>query len=608
MGPTDSAVLRFLRQRVGRHFKWLVPSVVFAVGTALVNMQTVNLPKHFIDDALAKKRWDLVLFFAGALVALFLLDGFFDYFHRFSLRVCVERTVRDLRKEIFDRLMVFSHDQASRYTSGKAVNHIVSDVQVMSNGLHIAADVIKEPLVLLALLGTLFYTSWKLTLVCFIAIPLVGLIGKLLGKSARRNQARLQDAMENVSNHVLESLGGLRTAHAFGRTRTLREEFSRYLDESYGFLIRLARAEESVSPTTKFITSIVGGALIAFGGRLVVDGELTAGGLVTFITAAAGMQQPLRQLNQVNVRLQQVIAAARRLVIMLEEPLDDVARSQARILTAAVPPPAPRKREARPLIFENVSYKYPHRTVEDAETNVEDKRPWALEQLSLELPAGRRLALVGKSGSGKSTMTLLALRFLDPTSGRVILGDKPANEWDLGDYRAHFSWVSQDIFLFNRTIRENLSFARSTASDKDIWAALEKAQLKDFVERLPRKLDTQLGERASRLSGGEKQRLAIARAFLKDAPLVVLDEATSNLDATSEEAVSRALYDLMEDRSVLVIAHRLNLIREVDEVAVLGEGKLLEKGPPETLLDLADGHFRKLWDTQRGDKRGETQA
>jgi|GEM_PF-625590 len=601
-GPSDSAVVSFLWKRIARHLKWIAPSGLFAALTVVAEIQTVFLPQKFIDQALGQKQWSLVVYFAVAIVVLFLFYGVADFFHRLFLRVAVERTTRDMRNEIFDRMLVLSHDQASHYTSGKAVNSIVSDVQVTSYGLHVIADLMKEPLTILGMLGTLFYINWQLTLVCLVSIPLVAVAGKALGRSARRNQTRIQESMENLSNHVLESLGGLKTAHTFGRTRLLREEFRKVTDHGYHYLIRLARTEELISPTTKLVTAAVGAILIAFGGWLVVQGQLTAGGLVAFITAAAQISQPLRQLNQVNVRMQQVIAAARRIFALLHEPLDDVARAQARVLTAVVPPPSPRKREVLPLVFRDISYRYPHRVMEEAEKGTAEGRPWALENLNLELHPGRRLALVGKSGSGKSTLTMLALRFLDPTQGKVLLGDQAAPEWELGDYRAHFSSVSQDIFLFNRSIRENLAFARPTASDNEIWAALEKAHLKEFVEKLPKRLDTPLGERASRLSGGEKQRVAIARAFLKDAPIVVLDEATSSLDAASEKAVAQALYELMENRSVLIIAHRLNLIREVDEVAVLGDGKLLEIGAPETLLDVSDGHFRKLWDTQRGDK------
>jgi len=207
----------------------------------------------------------------------------------------------------------------------------------------------------------------------------------------------------------------------------------------------------------------------------------------------------------------------------------------------------------------------------------------------------------------------LALRFADPQRGQILLDGKEAADWALGDYRSHFAWVSQDIFLFNRSIRANLEFARPDASESDLWKALERAHLEDFVKSLPQGLDTRLGERASQISGGEKQRIAIARAFLKNAPIVLLDEATSQLDSQSEKAVTSALRELMSDRSALIIAHRLSTVRDADEVFVLEHGHLAEQGAPAQLLERPDGLFRppaqrlqrpdglfrRLWETSR---------
>lgn len=589
----DSSKIRlFLWNEVRPHIRWILASAFFALGAAVVQIQSAETVKRFIDEALVPKDWNKVIYVCVFIVCLVLFDGVTDFFHRFLLRVAVERTVRDLRKKVFERFLVFSQNQMQSFSTGSIVNHIVMDVFNVSLGLFLLADLIREPIVLLSLLGYLFYLNWQLTLVCLLAIPLVAIIGKVLGRSAKRNQTRYQDSLDHVSNHVLESVSGLRTAHSFGQTAQLNMEFSEKNSKTYNFLIRLARIEELVNPTSKWVASLAGAALFGYGGHLVVGGKMSAGDLLAFITAAGLLQQPMRQLANVNVRLQKVIAAGARIYDVVNFELDDLARSQELNLHRF---PSPHRLAASaPLLeFKGVGFQYPA-------SDSSEKRGWAINNIDLRLEAGQRLALVGRSGSGKSTLSLLAMRFLDPQSGTVNLNHKNARDWDLALYREYFSYVSQDVFLFARSLRDNMLIARPGASESEIWDALEKAHIREFVESLPGKLDSQIGERAASLSGGEKQRFSIARAFLKAAPILVLDEATSQLDAHSEQAIQEAMRDLMKNRSVLIIAHRLATIREADQVAVMEHGRLVEVGSPPLLLDQPQSHFARLWQAQSG--------
>jgi subfamily B ATP-binding cassette protein MsbA len=452
---------------------------------------------------------------------------------------------------------------------------------------------IAQPIILLGLLGYLLYLNWTLCLMCLLLVPLVGYTGRKVGGSARRNQFRLQSRLEQISNHIIETLRGLRLAHAFGQTSKLKKEFSHQVEESYRHQLKLCVLEESVGPTTKVITAVGGGLISLFGAYLVQRGHLTMGALSAFFVAAGSLSQPLRTLNDVSVKLQMVLAAAKRLHDFLIVPLDPLSQDQSRILNApAVANKALGLGEAR-LEMSKVSYRYPLR---DADDKVREE--WALRSIDFALEPGRRIALVGASGAGKSTLSYLALRFLDPSEGAVRLAGRDAREWDLREYRAAFSYVSQDVFLFNRSVRDNLLFAREGASDSQIFEALERANIRDFIEKLPQGLDTTLGEQASKLSGGEKQRLSIARAFLRASPILILDEATSQLDADNERAVQRALNDLMKTRSAIIIAHRLSTIREVDEIFVMGGGEIIERGSPAELLAREHGHFRSLWQTQ----------
>ena len=585
-------ILKYLWDRISEFKIWVIFSALAAAVSAGIQVQTASLVKKLFDQALVPKKWDMVVFFGASLIVLFLIDGVADFLHRMFLRTAAERTVRKMRNLTFDRFLIFSENVAGHYTSGAAVNHVITDVFVVSQGLHVVADVIREPLVLIGLFGYLFYLDWRLTMVCLIAIPVIGIIGKVLGRLAHKNQASIQSTLEKISNHIVETMRGLRTAHAFGQTRQMQQEFRAQTDESYRLLIQLARIEESVAPLTKWITSWIGALLIGAGGYLAVRGHMTTGDLVSFVMAAGLMQQPLRQLNNVNVRLQQVLAAAKRIYQVEKESLDAISVSQDRLLKTGTPASSVViPKEPMLLEYRDLSYRYPSH-------HKDDQRGNALSEVNLTLTPGRRLALVGRSGSGKTTLSLLAMRLLDPTQGQVQLGGKNAKEWDLLTYRSHFSYVSQDVFLFNRSLRENLLFAKTGSNDTDMWTALERANIRDFVEKLPRKLETNLGELGSSLSGGEKQRISIARAFLRNSPILVLDEATSNLDAHSERAVQGALYDLMENRSVIVVAHRLSTIKEVDEVAVFDSGRLVEQGAFEVLVEKPGGHFADLWATQ----------
>jgi subfamily B ATP-binding cassette protein MsbA len=599
----NRAILNFLKQRLLEQKRWILASFVFAGLTVSIQILQNNLAKNYFDQALNIKDLSALTQICVALIGYFLIEGLVTYFHRFFLRYGTENMVRNLRKEVFDRFLVMSQAQYANYTSGKAVNHTISDVMVISQGLHIIADLIQSPLTILGMLGYLFYLNWKLTIVCFAAIPLVGLVGKVLGSSARRNQGRIQSVLESLSNHIIESIRGLRTAHAFNQTPRLKKEFSDRIDESFRHYVKLAKIEEIVAPLTKWVTSWIGAALLGVGGYLVIADApralagdpraFTSGALIAYLMAAGRIQQPLRQLNQVNVRLQQVLAASARIYEVLTQKLDPVGEAQAALIKKEARQNFQYSKQDLVLEYRDVSFRYPSR--EDGNIS---ENPLALSKISFRLNMGEKIALVGRSGSGKSTLSLLAMRFLDPSEGQILLAGRPLPNWSIEELRAHFSYVSQDVYLFNRSLRENLLFAKSDANDSEIWNALEKAHIEDFVRSLPKGLDTQTGEFASTLSGGEKQRIAIARAFLRDSPFLILDEATSQLDAHAEAAVQKALDQLLEGRASIIIAHRLTTVRESHRVLVMDKGRIIEEGSPKDLISNASGAFAELWKTQ----------
>ncbi|NCN27547.1 ABC transporter ATP-binding protein [bacterium] len=589
---SNKVLLKFLWERIKAHKAWIAASLFFAILAALAQVTMASLVPKFVDDALTPKDWDKVWIFCAAVIGVVFWDGISNFLHRVFIRTATERTVRGIRDEIFNKFLVFSESKLSKHNTGKAVNHIVTDSMVIGLGLQIGADLVREPLIVLGLTGYLFYVNWQLSLVCIVAMGPIAMIGKALGGSARRNQGRIQQSLEDVSTQVIDTMGGLRTAHSFTMTAQLKSEFNHLTQKAYNYLIRLCRVEEMVSPLTKFFTSWVGAALIAFGAYLIIKQEsMSTGELIGFITAAGLIQQPLRQLNQMSIRIQQVLAATQRVHGVITEPLDTLSNDQEKLLFKR-DSDKPRAIEKQlSLEIKNVRFAYT-----DPEGTLSQTH--ALQDINLTIEPGKKVALVGQSGSGKSTLSLLSMRFLDPSEGTVFCNGKDARQWDLRDYRRNFSYVSQDVYLFNRTLRENLLIANPLASDNQIKEALKKANILDFVMTLPKGLDSVLLERASNLSGGEKQRMAIARAFLKDAPFLVLDEATSQLDSHNEKIVQEALAQLMAERSVIVIAHRLSTIKEVDEVIVMNSGRIVEKGSPSKLLQDSHGAFSELWNKQ----------
>ncbi len=473
------------------------------------------------------------------------------------------------------------------------MTHTLQDSQVVGLGMNVLADLVREPLVLIGLMGYLFYTNWLLTLVCLVTLPFVGIVGKLFAKSARRNQSRLQNTIEQMSQHVVESINGIRTAHHLDQTGKLMNEFEDRSGQAYGFLVRLARIEELVGPMTKWTTAWIGVVLIGFGGYLVVQGDLSTGAFVSYLMTAAFMQQPLRMLNNASVRLNQMAAAGERIQNLLEQPPDAIEIEEQKVLRRGMRTQTPRL-PTEILEFKDVDFEYPQRPGDPSSA-----RAVGVQAIQLRIDPGKTVALVGPSGAGKSTISLLAMRFIDPQRGRIELGGRRVQDYPLNDYRAYFSYVSQDTFLFGRSLEDNLRLARPEASENEIWAALEKASCLDFVRELPQQLKTPMAEQAKSLSGGERQRLAIARAILKDAPILILDEATSQLDATNEDVIRKAVAELIKTKSSLIIAHRLSTIRHADEVLVLESGRIQERGSADALLK-QQGTFYQLWKRQLG--------
>jgi len=587
---TRTFILEILRRRSFKIFLSVLIGFVAASLTVYMN----DFLRQLTDNSFSQKNFEKAIHICLGLLGVFFLEGIADFTHRILMRIATEETLRDLRQRVFSHMLVLSEKEGQKLSSGKATTHIVSDIASFGVGMSHVNDLVKEPLVILLSIFYLFYINVSLTIVCLVALPIIPLISGKLAKSARRNHTRYQKSIEDLSSQTVEAVRGRRTALSFGRIRELFDEFATKTEETYRYQVRLARAEEAANPATKLIATMVAAIVLVFAGYLISQNQLTLGALLAFMTTAGRMKGPLNLLNQSYIRVQQFIASGERLKNFLYQPLDSLGEAQKSLLVEErnlfV---AKSSADFVSLELKDVFFSYPQREFETQALLAQ-----ALKGVSLKILKGQKIALVGRSGSGKSTLSLLAQRFMDPEQGQILLNARIATDWPLAEYRSFFSYVSQDVFLFQRSLRENFLLAKPNASDSEIFTALEQAAVLDFVKSLPRGLDTQIGELGSTLSGGEKQRMAIARAFLRNSPILILDEATSQLDSFSEAIVQKSLHDLMQNRSVLLIAHRLSTVKEADLVYVMESGRVLECGAPNELLSQDDSAFSHLWKTQ----------
>lgn len=497
---------------------------------------------------------------------LMALRGFTGYFSNYFMSWVSERTVSDLRMDIMNRLGGLSLDFFSRARSGDLITRVNSDSAILLTALGSRmADLVKEPFTVLSILGYLLSLNWQLTLFVLVFLPLCALPIGRLGRKAREAGKRMAQASIHQAGLLVEFLAGIRVVKAFGLEATQAERFQRLAMELFGQGMKAMRAREMVNPIIELISAFALSALvlyIAFRGVQFTD-------LITFLGGTAILYTPIKRLSQVQVVLAQASVAAERIGQLLSE------------RPTVADPVAPRVlggfRDA--IVFERVGFAY-------QETPV-------LTDFSLRIPRGQRIGVAGESGSGKSTLVNLMFRFYDPTSGRVTLDGVDLREVAALELRSLMALVSQDVVIFDLTVAENIACGRAGATREEVEAAARAAFAHEFIMGLPQGYDTRVGERGVTLSGGQRQRLSIARAFVRNAPILVLDEATASLDSQSEREVQAAIERLEQNRTVLCVAHRLSTLMGMDRVISLASGRIVEDGSPRALLQ-AGGPFAAM--------------
>ncbi|HSO20136.1 MAG TPA: ABC transporter ATP-binding protein, partial [Desulfosarcina sp.] len=430
------------------------------------------------------------------------------------------------------------------------------------------------------LTGVIFYQNWRMAILAFFVLPVAFWPIFILGRKVRRVSTGCQEAMADLSAFLHETFAGNKIVKAFGMERHEKRRFFDRTGRLFNLEIKGVKVRALSSPIMEFFGGLGIAFVIWYGGSEVIDGKTTPGTFMSFLACVLLLYDPVRKLSHLNNSIQQGMAAADRVFDIIEAPCD--------IQDPALPRsigPGPHQ-----LTFEKVRFSYGDQDV--------------LRGIDLKVDPGRVLALVGMSGGGKSTLANLIPRFFDVTGGRICIDGVDIRELTVAELRRHIAIVTQEPILFNETVRDNIAYGRPDASETQIVAAAQAAFAHDFILRFPNGYGTLIGELGGRLSGGEKQRLCIARALIKDAPVLILDEATSSLDSEAEAVVQKALENLMHGRTTVVIAHRLSTIAGADHIAVIVGGRIVEEGTHDALL-AAKGEYRKLYTMQYATGRGD---
>ncbi len=511
------------------------------------------------------------------LLGVFFAKNIFLYIKNILLRIVELKLVKDIRDRLYMHIQTLSLGYFHKRQTGSITSIVMNDVEQLQVALAVVFQrLFVEPINILTFVTLLFIISWKLALISIVIIPLAGIAIITIGRSIRRKSRRTQAKIAEIMQILTETLSSIRIVKAFVNEKEEVKKFTEKSGQYFKLLLKRARLDLIAGPTTESFGVIIGVVLLWYGGMEVLSNRgVSSEDFIRFIVILFSILGPIKQMSNVNIKIQMGAASAERIFGLLDTPPEVVED----------PNPVDLGVFKSSFEFDRVHFEY----------NDGDER--VLDEVSFTINKGEVVALVGPSGSGKSTIADLIPRFYDVSTGAIHIDGHDVRKTSLASLRGNMGIVTQEVILFNDTIRNNIAYGQPDVSEDAIRQAAEAANALEFIEQTPDGFETLIGERGVNLSGGQKQRLAIARALLKNPPILILDEATSALDTESEKMVQKAIEVLMQDRTALVIAHRLSTVQNADKIIVLDKGKILEVGSHQTLYEKG-GLYRRLYDIQ----------
>ena len=561
---------------------WVFFSIVCMVGYNIFTAAPAYYAKDIVDAIAYGDNPELKQYFLVGLgmIIVFAIKGLFFFGHNYSVGHLVQSLIVKLRQQLFDHLVNLSLTFFNRSKTGDLISRFTNDLHVFQNMLQVGVTgPFRDIPQFFLLLGIMFFRSWQLALVTMTIIPVAIFFIQIFGQRNKVAVSQRQISFGDLSSLLVETISGIRVVKAFGMEKYESKRFKDANDDLYKNHMRSIMIDSYSYPVIEIIGAAAGATIVAYGGYLIINDQITAGDFTSFVISFFLLNEPVKKLNGFNLKLQEGIAAVQRIFNILDVKDDIVISPDATKLTSF----------DREINLNIQAFHYP------------DQDEPAVKDFQLTLQKGESVALVGSSGAGKTTIANLIPRFYDITRGEVYIDGHDLRDLDIASLRKLIAIVTQDTILFNDTIASNITYGQPDCSKERMYAAAQAANAHKFILEQSDGYETVIGEKGARLSGGQRQRLSIARALVKDAPILILDEATSALDSESEIEVQQAIEHLMENRTTIVIAHRLSTIRNADRICVMENGQIVEQGTHNELLS-KEGRYQQLYEMQFQDQ------
>lgn len=570
---------RIIKDYVKPYFKKIIFAAFFMLLVAITTAATVWVIEPALDFIFIKQNSTYLLLFPIAIIGISFIKGVASFFQGVIMKRLGQRIVTDIQLQLYQHLLHSDLDYLQQFSSGKLISRFTNDINIMRSSVSsVITGLVKELMTVIVLVIMMFYQNLTLSILCFVVFPLAVVPIIKIGRSMRRLAKKTQEELGSFTAKLDETFANIKVIRVYQQENLEKSKATELCENIYNLYARSARNEFISSPIMETMGGLAIAIVVWYGGYQVMNGETTVGTLFSFIAAFIMAYKPLKSLSDINNNLQEGLAAAKRLFTVLDtNPLIESDNNKQPLVVTNCD-----------IEFQSVSFSY-----------YKQKNKKVLDNLSFHIPAGKTVALVGPSGGGKSTICNLIPRFYDVTDGKISIDKQDIKTVSLKSLRENIALVSQEVMLYDDTIYNNIIYGASSSREiihEEVVNAAKAAAAYDFIMALPEGFNTMVGQHGFKLSGGQRQRISIARAIIKNAPILLFDEATSALDNLSEKQIKETLAELRKGKTTLIIAHRLSTTQHADIIYVIKDGRLVEQGSHQKLLAL-EGYYHKLYST-----------